>query len=52
MPVNQIAVERWSLVSPKPFAEIVAGLDEALGHPDMREFWKRIAAASSWHDVE
>jgi uncharacterized protein (DUF302 family) len=52
MPVNQIAVERWSLVSPKPFAEIVAALDAALGHPDMPEFWKEIAAASSWQDVE
>jgi uncharacterized protein (DUF302 family) len=52
MPVSQIAVERWSLVSPKPFAEVVAALDAALGHPDMREFWKEIAAASSWQDVE
>jgi uncharacterized protein (DUF302 family) len=52
MPVTQIAVERWSLVSPKPFAEIVAALDAALGHPDMPEFWKQIAAAGSWQDVE
>ena len=52
MPVNQIAVERWSLVSPKPFAEIVAGLDEALGHPDMREFASKVGAASGWQQLE
>jgi uncharacterized protein (DUF302 family) len=52
MPINQIAVERWTLVSPKPFAEIVAALDSALGHPDMREFWNQIAAAQSWQEVE
>ena len=52
MPVDQITVERWSLVSPKPFAEIIEALDSALGHPDMREFWKQIADAQSWQEVE
>jgi uncharacterized protein (DUF302 family) len=52
MPVNQIAVERWSLVSPKPFAEIVAALDAALGHPDMREFGMNVMKAGSWQELE
>ncbi|MGO9340480.1 MAG: DUF302 domain-containing protein [Terracidiphilus sp.] len=52
MPVNQIAVERWSLVSPKPFAEIVAALDAAFGHPDMREFGLNVMKAASWQELE
>jgi hypothetical protein len=52
MPVNQIAVERWSLVSPRPFAEIVTALDQALGHPDMREFGMNVAKAGSWQELE
>jgi uncharacterized protein (DUF302 family) len=52
MPVNQIAVERWSLVSPKPFAEIVAAFDFALGHPDMREFGMSVVKAGSWQELE
>ena len=52
MPVNQIAVERWSMVSPKPFAEIVAALDDALGHPDMREFGTNVMKAGSWQELE
>jgi uncharacterized protein (DUF302 family) len=52
MPITQIAVERFSIISSKPFSEIVTALDAALGHPDMREFWKQIAAAGSWQDVE
>jgi uncharacterized protein (DUF302 family) len=52
MPVNQIVVERWSMVSPKPFAEIVAALDDALGHPDMREFGMNVTKANSWQELE
>jgi uncharacterized protein (DUF302 family) len=52
MPINQIAVERWSLVSSKPFAEIVAGLDSVFGHPDMREFGMNVMKAGSWQELE
>jgi uncharacterized protein (DUF302 family) len=52
MPINQIAVERWSVVSPKPFSEIVADLDELLGHPDMREFGMNVMKAGSWQELE
>jgi len=52
MPVNQIAVERWSLVSPKPFAEIVEALDALLGHPEMREFGMNVMKAGSWQELE
>jgi len=40
------------MVSPKPFAEIVAALDDALGHPDMREFGMNVMKAGSWQELE
>jgi hypothetical protein len=52
MPINQIAVERWSVVSSQPFEQIIAVLDAAIGHPDMREFATNVAAAKSWQDLE
>lgn len=52
MPVLQVAVERFSLVSPKPYPEILAAIDAALGHPDMREFGANVAAAPSWQQLE
>lgn len=52
MAIRQFVVERWSIVSSKPFAEVLQSLDAAVGHPDMREFGKGIAAAQSWKELE
>lgn len=49
---TEVKVERFSLVSPKPFSEVVAAIDAAVGHPDMRQFHSSMAAATSWHDLE
>ena len=35
MATRQIAVERFSSTSQKPFDEVVAGIDAQVGHPDM-----------------
>ena len=52
MPIHQIPVERFSLVCSKPFAEVIASLEAAIGHPDMREFGAKVAAAKSWQELE
>lgn len=52
MPIRQFSVERFSLVSSRPFADVVAGLEAAVGHPDMREFAKNVGAANSWQELE
>ena len=52
MPINQVAVERWSVVSSKPFEQVVAALAAAVGHPDMREFGRNVGAAQSWQELE
>lgn len=52
MTIRQITVERLSLVSTKPFAEVIAAIEAAIGQPDMREFGKRVGAAKSWQELE
>jgi len=52
MPINQIAVERVSFISTRPFAEVIAAFDAAIGHPDMREFGKNVGAAQNWQELE
>jgi uncharacterized protein (DUF302 family) len=52
MPTIQVAVERFSVVSPSPFKQVVAGIDAVLGHPDMREFGMDVTKAESWQELE
>ena len=52
MPIQQVAVERFSVISPSPLSVILASIDAALGHPDMREFGKNVSEAKSWQALE
>jgi uncharacterized protein (DUF302 family) len=52
MTIREIAVKRLTLVSSRPFAEVVAAVDVAVGHPDMRAFGRNMAAAKSWQEFE
>jgi uncharacterized protein (DUF302 family) len=52
MAIRQFNVDRLSLVSSRPFAEVVAVIDAAIGHPDMREFEKNVGAAKSGQELE
>jgi uncharacterized protein (DUF302 family) len=52
MAIVQITVDRFSLVSSKPFAEVLHSLEAAIGHPEMREFGKAVAAAQTWQELE
>jgi uncharacterized protein (DUF302 family) len=52
MPTKQIVIERWNIVSSKPFHEIVAIVAAAIGHPDARELQKAIAAASTFEEMK
>jgi uncharacterized protein (DUF302 family) len=45
--ISKIEVERFTLSSSKPFDEVVAALNSAVGHPDMAEFWKSTHRAQS-----
>ena len=52
MQINQISVERVSVVSSRPFAQVLSALEAAIGHPDMREFGQSVGAAKSWQELE
>jgi uncharacterized protein (DUF302 family) len=45
--IRKIEVERFTLSSSKPFDQVVAALNSAVGHPDMTEFWKSTHRAQS-----
>src|ERR1700676_5700168 len=50
--IRKIVIERFSLVSSKPFDQVVAALDDSIGHPDMAEFRRSTQEASSFADLK
>ena len=52
MPTIDVQVRRVSVVSSRPFEDIVRRLTATLGHPDMSAFHKAVAAATSAADLE
>jgi uncharacterized protein (DUF302 family) len=52
MPTIEIQVRRFSLVSFRPFEEVVRELTATIGHPDMIAFHSGISAARSAADLE
>ena len=51
MEVRTVNVQRWSVVSQKPFENVVAAVEAAIGRPNMREFAKDIAAAETYPEM-
>jgi uncharacterized protein (DUF302 family) len=52
MATRQIDVQRCSVISSKPFDDVVAGLEAKIGHPDMSTFRKEITAARTQAEME
>ena len=52
MTTRQISIQRLSLTSAKPFESVVAAVNAAVGHPDMGEFARKIAAAKTYDEME
>jgi len=50
--VRNVEVERFSLVSSKPFDEVVEGINAGIGHPVMGDFWKSAREADSLAELE
>ena len=45
--ITKVEMERFTVISSKPFDEVVAALKAAVGHPNMVEFSQSIQAATS-----
>ncbi|HEX4486223.1 MAG TPA: DUF302 domain-containing protein [Terriglobales bacterium] len=52
MSVTRISVERFSIVSSKPFDQILKSLESVLGHPDMKVFMSTVTAANDLPELE
>jgi uncharacterized protein (DUF302 family) len=52
MMVRTVEIERLSLVSSKPFEEVVEGINAGIGHPDMSDFWTSARDAGSLAELE
>src|SRR6266851_5176648 len=52
MTTRQINIQRLSVTSAKSFESVVATVNAAVGHPDMAEFTKKIAAAKTYGELE
>jgi len=48
----KIEVERFSIISAKPFDEVVAAVNAAVGHPEMATFAKLTREARSFAELE
>jgi uncharacterized protein (DUF302 family) len=47
-----VEMERFTVTSAKPFDEVVAGVREAIGHPNMAEFWRSTQRATSASELD
>lgn len=52
MPTIEVKVRRFSVVSSRPFEEVVERLTATIGHPDMKAFHSAIVAATTVADLE
>jgi uncharacterized protein (DUF302 family) len=52
MPIMQITVQRFSVVSHNSFESIIAKLGAIVGHPDMNAFSKDVTAAKTYGELE
>ena len=50
--IKQIAIERFSLTTSKPFDEVIAGVNAGIGHPDMAEFGRSTHEARSFAELK
>ena len=50
--IRKIEIERFSLTTSKTFNKVIAGVNAAIGHPDMAEFGRSTHEARSFADLK
>ena len=50
--IRKMEIERFSLISSKPFDHVVAAVNAAVGHPDMAEFGRSTHEAQSFAELK
>ena len=52
MQTRQVNVQRWTIISRKPFDAVPAAVEAAIGWPNMSEFAAKTAAASTIEEIQ
>ncbi|WP_211256213.1 DUF302 domain-containing protein [Edaphobacter aggregans] len=52
MSIQEVHVQRVSIITTEPFDTVVARIDAAIGHPDMAAFRKSLSAAQNEAEME
>jgi len=52
MTIRKVEIERFSVISSKPFETVVTTVEAAVGHPDMVEFVKATKGARTFAELE
>lgn len=52
MTTKQNNMQRMTVISSKPFEEVVAAFETAIGHPNMTEFLNQMGAAKTYAEME
>jgi uncharacterized protein (DUF302 family) len=52
MQTRQVNVQRWSIISQKPFDVVVAAVEGAIARPNMTEFAAKMRAATSYEELQ
>jgi uncharacterized protein (DUF302 family) len=50
--IRKVEIERFTLMSSKPFDQVVAALNAGIGHPDMAEFGRSTREARSFAELK
>ena len=50
--IRKMEIERFSLISSRPFDQVVTALNAGIGHPDMAEFMRSTREARSFAELK
>jgi uncharacterized protein (DUF302 family) len=50
--ISKVQVERFSLTSSRSFDDVLASINDAIGHPDMAELWRSARLARTVGELE
>src|ERR1700739_4850678 len=50
--ISRVEVERFSLTSSRSFDEVLAAINDAIGHPEMADFWTSAQQARTVRELE
>lgn len=52
MTIRKVEIERFSVISSKPFELVMTALEASIGHPDMVEFVKATRSARTFAELK